>query len=205
MSRPTTIGNRWLGGATVRAQFQERRGGTSSVVAAVEGEATFNRLCRYGVRLFGARYDVDAYEEVRPNAFCSQCSGWGHIAPHCEAAAPKSSICAKDHEETNRRCPVEECEVGSGRPRPHGTTKCANCGGPHGAWADACAAEREARGEARGWRTPPPLRRVRRDAEAPEEPETEATAAQEKARGEAEVEVVEEEGGSGQAAMELGE
>ena len=39
----------------------------------------------------------------------------------------------------------------------------------------------------------------------PEEPEVEATAAQEKARGEAEVEVVEEEGGSGQVAMELGE
>ena len=71
--------------------------------------------------------------------------------------------------------------------------------------ADACAAKREAWGEARGWKTPPPLRRVRRDAEAPEEPETEATAAQEEAKGEAEVEVVEEEGGSGYAVMELGE
>ena len=45
---------------------------------------------------------------------------------------------------------------------------------------------------------------MRRDAEAPEEPETEATSAQEEARGEAEVEVVEEEAGSDQAAMELG-
>ena len=72
--------------------------------------------------------------------------------------------------------------------------------------ADACAAKREARREARGWKTSPPLRRVRRDAEAPEEPETGAMAAQEEARGEAEVEAVEEEeGGSGQAAMELGE
>ena len=43
----------WLGGAKVRAWFQERREGTSSVVAAVQGEATFNRLCRYGVRLIG--------------------------------------------------------------------------------------------------------------------------------------------------------
>ena len=39
----------------------------------------------------------------------------------------------------------------------------------------------------------------------PRSPEAEATAAQEKARGEAEVEVVEEEGGSGYAVMELGE
>ena len=50
---------RWLGGAKVGARFQEKEG-TSSVVATVLGEAAFNRLCRYGVRLFGARYDVDA-------------------------------------------------------------------------------------------------------------------------------------------------
>ena len=91
---------RWLGGAKVRARFQKRREGISSAAVAVQGETTFNRLWRYGVRLFGARYDVDAHEEVRPNAFCSRYSGWGHIAPHCEAAAPKCSICAKDHEET---------------------------------------------------------------------------------------------------------
>ena len=46
---------------------------------------------------------------------------------------------------------------------------------------------------------------MRRVAEAPEEPKTEATAAQEEVGGEAEVEVVEEERGSGWAAMELGE
>ena len=74
---------RWLGGARVRARFQEKKEGASSVVAAVLGEATFSRLCRYGVRLLGVKHDVDAYEEVRPNAFCSRCSGWGHIAPHC--------------------------------------------------------------------------------------------------------------------------
>ena len=195
---------RWLGGAKVRARFQEEKEGTSSVAAAVLGEATFNRLCRYGVRLFGARYGAGACEEVRPNAFCSRCSGWGHIAPHCEAAEPKCSICAKDHEDTNHRCPVEGRKVGSGRLCPHRTTKCANCGGPHGAWADACAAKGEARGKARGWRSPPPLRRAKKGAEAPEEPEVEPTVTQEEARSEAEAEVAEEEGGSGQAAMELG-
>ena len=77
--------------------------------------------------------------------------------------------------------------------------------GPHGARADACASKGEARGKARGWRSPPPLRRAKRDAEAPEEPEVEPTATQEEARGEAEAEVAEEEGGSGPAAMEFGE
>ena len=33
------------------------------MVAAVLGEAAFSRLCRYGIRLLGAKYDVDAYEE----------------------------------------------------------------------------------------------------------------------------------------------
>ena len=102
---------RWLGGAKVRARFQEKKEGASSVVAAVLGEATFNRLCRYGVRLLGARHSVDAYEEVRPNAFCSRCSGWGHIAPHSTVVDPKCSICAGDHEAMNRRCPVEGCKV----------------------------------------------------------------------------------------------
>ena len=52
---------RWLGGAKVRARFQKRREGISSAAVAVQGETTFNRLWRYGVRLFGARYEVDAY------------------------------------------------------------------------------------------------------------------------------------------------
>ena len=61
---------RWLRGATIRTRFQQKKEGASSVAAAVSGKATFNRLCRYGVQLFGARYDVDTYEEARPNAFC---------------------------------------------------------------------------------------------------------------------------------------
>ena len=47
---------------------------------------------------------------------------------------------------------------------PHVTAKCANCGGPHSARADACAAKRIAQHAARGWRSPPPLRRERRAA-----------------------------------------
>ena len=40
---------RWLGGAKVRARFQEKTVGASSVAAAVLGEATFNRLCRCSI------------------------------------------------------------------------------------------------------------------------------------------------------------
>ena len=128
----------------------------------------------------------------------------GDTAPHCKAADPRCSICVKNHEETNHRCPVEGRKVGRGCLCPHGTVKRANCGGPHGARADACAAKREARGEARGWQSPPPACRGRGAAEVPEEPEIVATAAQGEEESEAEAEVVEE-GESVQAAMEMEE
>ena len=170
------------------------------MVAAVLGEVTFSRLCKSGARLFGRRYEVDAYEEVRLDAFCSRCCGWGHIAPHCKAAA-RCVVCAGDHTTNDHRCPVEGCRVGRSRPCPHGQTKCANCGGPHRARADACAAKKTALQLARGWKTPPPPRRERKV------PGAETTAAQgEGESGEAEVEA-REEGGSAQAGegMELGD
>ena len=76
--------------------------------------------------------------------------------------------------------------------------------GTHGAWADDCTSRREARGAARGWRSPPPPRWERRAAEAPKTPEDETPAAHGGMEGEAEVEM-EEERGPGQAAMEAGE
>ena len=102
----------------------------------------------------------------------------------------------------NHRCPVEGCRVGKGRPCPHGTAKYTTCGGPHGARADACAAKREAWGEARGWRSPSPRRREK--GKGPEKPEERATAAQGEEEGEAEVSVSEGEGAA-QAAMEMEE
>ena len=59
---------RWLGGAKVRARFQRAGCGGLSVVAAVLGETVFNRLCKRGVRLPGGHYEVDAFEEERPDA-----------------------------------------------------------------------------------------------------------------------------------------
>ena len=68
--------------------------------------------------------------------------------------------------------------MGKGHPCPHGAARCANCGGAHGARADACAAKREARLSARGWRSPPPPRRER-GAAAPAAPEHEVPVATE--------------------------
>ena len=170
------------------------------MVAAVLGEATFNHLCQYGIKLLGVKHDIDAYEEVRPNAFCSRCSGWGHIAPHCMTTDPKCSICSGDHEAMNHRCTVKGCKVGKGRPCPHGKVKCANCGGPHGARADACAAKREAQGEASGWRSPSLKRREK--GKRPEKPEERATATQGEVEGEAGA-AVPGEGGAAQVAMEM--
>ena len=135
---------RWLSGAKVRARLQEARSGSSAVVAAVLGEAIFNRLCRSGIRLPAGRYEVDAYEEDRPDALCQRCGTWAHVAPHCEAKRLECSLYAEEHATNEHRCLVKGCRVGKGRLCPHGTAKCANCGGPHGARADVCAAKREA-------------------------------------------------------------
>lgn len=157
---------RWLSGAKARARFHREGCGSSSAVAAVLGEEAFGRLCRRGIRLPGGRYEVDAFEEERPDALCLRCGEWGHVTPHCdEAKSPKCAICAKEHATQDHRCSVESCRAGRGRMCPHTTAKCANCGGPHGAGADACAARRIAQNAARGWRSPPPPRREqRRDA-----------------------------------------
>ena len=167
------------------------------MVAAVLGEATFSHPCRYRVWPLGAKHDINAYVEVRPNAFCTRCSRWGHIAPHCSSTDPKCPICSGD-QATHHKCPVEGCKVGRGRPCPHGTVKCANCGGPHGARADACAAKREARVEARGWRSPSPKRREK--GKEPEVPKERTTTTQGEEEGEMEVTVPE-----GKEVMEMEE
>ena len=141
---------RWLGGAKVRARFQEQKGGISSVAAAVLGEAAFGRPCKSEVRLLGGRYEVDAFGEVRPDAFCGRCSAWGNVAPHCRAKYPRCALCARECATVDHQCPVKGRRTGRGRLCPHGTAKCANCGGLHEARADVCTAKREARQVARG-------------------------------------------------------
>ena len=68
---------------------------------------------------------------------------------------------------------------------------------------DACTAKREARGEARGWRSPSPKRREK--GRGPEVPEGRTTATQgEEKEGETEVTVPEEKGAA-QVAIEMEE
>ena len=154
-----------------QGRFHRDGEGSSSVVAAILGEKVFSRLCRRGVRLPGGRHDVDAFEEERPDALCLRCGEWGHITPHCdEAKKPRCAICAMEHTTRDHRCSVEGCWVGKGRMCPHTTAKCANCGGPHGARADACQAKRIAQHATRGWRSPPPPRRERKEAPGVEAP-----------------------------------
>ena len=109
------------------------------------------------------------------------------------------------HATVGHQCPIEGRRAGRGRPCPHGVAKCANCGWVYGARTDACAAKREARQLAKGWKTPLPSRRER-GAKAPGAPEVETPAAQDtEERGEMEVEKgleaapeeMEEEGGRG--------
>ena len=178
---------RWLSWAKAQARFQETRGGTSSVVAAVLGDATFSRVCRSGVHLFGRRYEAEAFEEARPDAFCSRCCRWGHIAPHC-SESPRCAICAEDHTTHDHQCSVEGCRAGRGPGCMHVTTQCANCRGPHGARADACAAKREARQLAWGWKSPPHPRREK-GAKTPETPEHETPTTQQETGEEVDTEV----------------
>ena len=59
--------------------------------------------------------------------------------------------------------------MGKGHPCPHGTARCANCGGAHGARAEACARKREASQRPGGGRPNPPpcLERKAPEADAP--------------------------------------
>ena len=68
------------------------------------------------------------------------------------------------------------------------TTQFANCKGPHGARADACAAKKEARQLAWGWKSPPRPRREK-GAKAPEVPDDETPATQQEAGEEVDTEV----------------
>ena len=83
---------RWLGGAKVRGRFQREGCGSSSVAAAVLGEAVVGRLCSSGIQLPGGRYEVDAFEETRPDALCLRC-GSGVTSPPIARPGQESQMC----------------------------------------------------------------------------------------------------------------
>ena len=122
---------RWLRSVEVRASYPGCQTCDSSVVAPVLEVAVFARLCKRRLQPQGHRYRVDAYEEVRPDAYCSRCCGRGHTSPRCTAASPRCALCEESHTAADHRCPVEGCRVRRGHPCPHGVAKCRNSGGPH--------------------------------------------------------------------------
>lgn len=77
----------------------------SSVVLAVQGKGAAIRLYKRGACLSGLRREAEVFEEARPDAFCSRYCMWGHVGPHCPAAAPRCSLCKED-------CQAYRCFVG---------------------------------------------------------------------------------------------
>ena len=75
----------------------------SSVAFAVVGEVVLNRLRKSGLRLFTRRYDVEVSEEIRPDAQCGRCSGWGHTEVHGTQGARCALCIAPTNEVPGRR------------------------------------------------------------------------------------------------------
>ena len=112
-----------------------------------------------------------------------------HSAPRATA---RCGWCTKEHETKDHRCPVDRCKVKKGQWCQHTVAKWANCKGPHLAQANAFAKKKAARGEAKGWRSPPPRWRQREESQQPEEPSSTAESGR---TGEVEVEAEQEPAG----------
>ena len=104
-----------LGGRDVRTRYQQKFS-ASTVVFVVLGDTVGNRVSRCGMRLVGRRHKAKLYEEERPgpDAFCCRCCVWGHIGPHCIAAAPRCSFCEEEHMTADHWDPVDRCRAKKG-------------------------------------------------------------------------------------------
>ena len=126
---PSTI--RWLCGApSVKTRYDERTISASSVVLAFANKDTFRLVCKKGLRLQGRRYEVETYEEVRPDVGCGHCAGWGHIEPQCSRTTARCGWCAEQHKMREHRRLAEGCRAKQGHWCQHTVAKCANCRGP---------------------------------------------------------------------------
>ena len=84
---------RWLGKlADIKARAMRGEISASSITFVVRGEGVANRLIKNGLRIIGKIYQVEAYEEARPDAMCRTCCGWGHVEAQC-APAKKPKMC----------------------------------------------------------------------------------------------------------------
>ena len=63
-------------------------------------------LIKSELRLLGCRYEVEAFEEIRPDALRGTFSRWGHIEGLYIRSA-RCALCAGEHRTDEHKCPVE--------------------------------------------------------------------------------------------------
>ena len=67
---------RWLGKLSeIKERAREGKITASSVTFVVRGEEVAGRLVKNGLRIMGRLYQVELYEEARPDAMCANCCG----------------------------------------------------------------------------------------------------------------------------------
>ena len=144
---------RWLGKLSeIRERAREGKITVSSVTFVVRGEEVASKLVKNGLRIMGRLYQVELYEEARPDAMCANCCGWGHIEAQCNhRREPRCALCAAEHRTELHKCPVRDCAAARGSACIHVIASCPNCKGPHGARSSQCPKKKEAQEAAKKW------------------------------------------------------
>ena len=119
---------------------------------AVRGENTFDRPIKSGLRLLDRHYEVEVFEETRPDAPRGSRSGWSHI----ERTAPEMLAALVHREAPHRHTSAwSKGALGAGVRRALSAWPRSNCRGPHKAQPNLCPKGKEARQAAKGWRSQP--------------------------------------------------
>ena len=107
-----------MAGSTIGRQGPVQRGKNCGPIGHFRccgrGEETFNRLHKSGLRLLGRRYEIEAFEEARPDAMGGRCCGWCLIAAHCSREA-RCALCVGERRTDQYKYRVEGCLVGKAR------------------------------------------------------------------------------------------
>jgi hypothetical protein len=156
---------RWLTDeSTVRRRLEDGAIRASSITFAVKDRASAIRATKRGLFLSGQTLTADLFLKAGPGAFCSHCSGWGHLEHGCPAKKakepPQCAYCEERHLTSTHTCNVlgcEECRRQPGRVCKHtkSALRCPNCGGNHAATDNACSHKRQATKDARSTRGRP--------------------------------------------------
>ena len=122
-----------------------------------------------GLRLLGRRCDAEVFEEIRPDAQCGRCSGWGPIEVQCTRDA-RCALCSGEHRTDNTNAQLKGALWARAKRAPTAWPSAQLPGPARGAVKPV--PKEEARQAAKGWRSPPPPPRRREDAEAPSPPDS---------------------------------